>query len=640
MPGGAIKRLKWAMQKKIFFSLYIIAALCLLPGIYGPLLLDDAMHLDPIKNWLSTHDDTFRLIFGNQSGPFGRPVSILSFVINGLTTGIVVWPMKLTNLILHFATSLFLCKLLEYLFKRDLGLAAHAKVASFTAACLWLVLPQHISTVFYVIQRMTILATLFSVIACWLYVLARERIERDEKNNRFVWIGAVFFTLMSVLSKETGLLVPLYFLLIELVYFRPLPTKPRPAILTWGFRLGVVFPCLLVAAFLAFNPGFVLEPYVNRDFSMAERAMTQLSVLADYFASTFIPMTRSAGVFNDDFPIAHFISLHEVMLLLVGAGLIAAAISMRKSYPSFSAGIGLFFIGHLLESSIFSLEIYFSHRNYMPSIGLVVAAYGLGGGLLNKYPAALGSLKRVLPFAYAALFFTYALASFSRASIWSDNTSLMTHALKYHPESTRLRSELLLDALNSKRLDIALHHADAAMRVSSDNEKRSAQLWRILSYCYLQVSVPRSELEAFNNIRAADRITLATSTALGYVSAAAEVNACPNLDRLQLGAIINQWALNTVQPPESTVVWKAHLSAAKLMASGGDLEAGLVQAQWAFKDSQYDFDAGVLSLQLAGSLSNNQLSKDILKKMLATRSQYTNAQKLQLDTLKHEPGLR
>lgn len=620
------------MLKKMTWLLPAVAILVLLPALTGPVLLDDSIHLGPIIEWLSNRTNTFTLIFGNTSGPFGRPVSISSFVLNALTTGAQIWPMKLSNLLLHLVTGLCIAKLFFRLFKRDANLLEHAKVASIVAASLWLVLPQHISTVFYLIQRMTILATLFALLACWLYVVARERIERKQKNGVPLLFGVVALFTLSVLSKESGLLIPLYCLLIELVYFQPSTDNPRPKIIAWGFRLGVIYPFVLFVAYLAFNPAFVIAPFIDRPFSMPERAMTQISVMADYFASTFLPMVRSAGVFNDDFPIAHSFGLRELLISLAGLGLITAAIRFRKSYPSFSAGVGLFFIGHLLESSIFSLEIYFSHRNYLPSIGLVLATWGLIAGFLHRHKAATESFKYMLTLAYAGLFIAYSIASFNRASLWSDNGALMSHAQIHHPTSSRMRSELLLAALYSKRLDLALQQADIALQTSPANEKRGIQLWRILAYCYVRAPIPSHELQAFNSMPA-DRITLATNTALIYVSAAAEANACPGLDRKQLGILSSQWAINTVQPPYSQWVWKTHLASARLLASGGDLEAGFKQAQWAFKDSGYQFHAGVLAYQLANTLDDRKLADEVLLKLKANQSSYTDVQKNQLGQL-------
>ncbi len=621
------------MYKKTYAFLIIVAVIAILPAVNGPLLLDDTVHIDPIIEWLHARSNAFDLIFGNTSGPFGRPISILSFMLNAVTTGALVWPMKLTNLIIHLITGICLLKLFFRLFKRDENFLEYAKPASLAAAAIWLILPQHIATVFYVIQRMTELVTLFAVLACWLYVVARERMERNEKYYVFFLLGSVVFTVLAVLSKESGLLIPLYLLLIELIYFHPIVDQPRPKFVAWGFRLAVIYPSLIAAAYLALNPGYVLDGYIDREFTMPERVLTQISVLADYFASTFFPMMRSAGVFNDDFPISHSLSLSDIAILLGGIGLVAAAIKCRKTMPSFSFGIGWFFTGHILESSVFSLEIYFVHRNYLPSIGLVIATFGLIIGLLRLYPEHNASLKRTLPSIFIAFFLAYGAASFSRANLWSNNDSLMTHAQINHPTSSRMRSEILLAALYRQQLDVALHQAELSMQTATPNEKRTVQLWRILAYCYAQASQPETELEALSTMPA-DRITLATSTALDYVSAAAEANACPGLDRKGLGTLVNEWATNTVQPPDSTKVWKAHFAAARLLAASGDLAGGLRQARWAFEDSGFNFDIGILAFQLANSLDDAKAANEVLSELQAQKVNYTNVQQKNLTALR------
>jgi len=623
------------MLKKAFLFLPFITLLVFWPALSGPTLLDDSIHLDPIIQWLSNRADTSALIFGNASGPFGRPISIISFVLNALSTGGHIWPMKMTNLVIHLLTGLCLMKLYFRLFKRDANLAGHAKLASLVAASLWLILPQHVATVFYLIQRMTLLATFFAVLACLLYVIARERMQANRGQSIALFCGVVALTALSILSKESGLLVPLYCLLIECLYFRPTLENPRPKMIAWGFRFCVIYPGILVIAYLALNPGVILDGYIDRPFSMPERALTQLHVMVDYFASTFVPMVRSSSVYNDDFPIVHGIGISEICILLAFCALIMMAIRLRESMPSFSAGIGLFFIGHLLESSIFSLEIYFSHRNYLPSIGLMLAAWGLFAGLAARHPTALVSIKRAVPLIFAGLFVAYGFAGFNRARIWSDNAALMAQAQIMHPASSRLRSELLLNSLYAKHLDLALQQADIALRNAPANEKRSIQLWRILAYCFAQAPMSDSELKALYAMPA-DRITIATSTALGYVSAAAEVNACPGLDSKQLGLLASQWAINTVQPAYSPSVWKAHFASARLLASGGDLKTGFEQAKQAFYDSGYNFDAGVLAMQLANSLDDRQGADEITTVLTDNMARYTELQQSQLRALRKQ----
>ena len=94
---------------------------------------------------------------------------------NWLTTGDGVWPLKLTNLVIHL-----LCGVLVFLLSNKLLAGPVASlgrgrpwVALWIAAC-WLLAPMLVSTVLYVTQRMAALATLFSLAALLFYVHGRE----------------------------------------------------------------------------------------------------------------------------------------------------------------------------------------------------------------------------------------------------------------------------------------------------------------------------------------------------------------------------------------------------------------------------------------------------------------------------------
>ena len=63
-----------------------------LPGLSGPLLLDDLPHLDPL---IRDSGDAPEELFGNYilstSGPFGRPVAMATFIADAVTHGSDIW---------------------------------------------------------------------------------------------------------------------------------------------------------------------------------------------------------------------------------------------------------------------------------------------------------------------------------------------------------------------------------------------------------------------------------------------------------------------------------------------------------------------------------------------------------------------
>ena len=76
------------------------------------------------------------------------------------------------------------------------------------------------------------------------------------------------------------------------------------------------------------------------------------------------------------------------------------------------------------------------------------------------------------------------------------------------------------------------------------------------------------------------------------------------------------------------------MAAARLLASSGDLKTGYKQAVWAFNDSGYNFDAGLLAFQLANSLEDAKAAQEIMIRLVNNQQRYTDQQQLQLQALR------
>lgn len=143
-------------------------------GLSGDLVLDDAATLEPIarlaEGELTWHEALV------QHDNF-RPLSMASYVANWFVTGDGVWPLKLTNLVVHLICGVLVFLLSDRLLARPLAGVGQRRrwLALWIAAC-WLLAPLLVSTVLYVTQRMAALATLFSLAALLAYVCGRARI--------------------------------------------------------------------------------------------------------------------------------------------------------------------------------------------------------------------------------------------------------------------------------------------------------------------------------------------------------------------------------------------------------------------------------------------------------------------------------
>ena len=113
-------------------------------------------------------------VFSSNTGPSGRPISMLSFALNyAVFNTLSPFTLKLVNLLIHCLMGGlvfgFLRRLLSTATTLNLS-QRRAEWVALTAAGLWLLHPLHVSSVLYVVQRMEQLSALFSLLGLIAYL--------------------------------------------------------------------------------------------------------------------------------------------------------------------------------------------------------------------------------------------------------------------------------------------------------------------------------------------------------------------------------------------------------------------------------------------------------------------------------------
>lgn len=360
------------------------------PGVTGPLLFDDFINLSPlgdnggVRNWAAFKD----FVFGNPSGPTGRPLSMLSFLIDAQDWPPHIASFKYTNIMIHLLNGLLLCWLSAELF-RLLGVEQRrAALLGLLVAALWLLHPLNGSTTLYVIQRMTQLMTLFALASLICYIKGRQSLAAGASSGGALLCLSLFpFALASVLSKENGALILFLIVALESSVFRN--TARSPFFLLW-YRAGVLLPIAVFVMYLLLTLPDAIAGYEFRHFSMGERLLTQSRILFSYLAKVILPFNAGVSLLHDDFELSNslFSPLSTLFALLGLGGLIAAALYWRRSQPVLFLGITWYLIMHLLESTYMPLEMYFEHRNYLSMTGLIFTGVWLLDRLLQGDYAA------------------------------------------------------------------------------------------------------------------------------------------------------------------------------------------------------------------------------------------------------------
>ncbi|MCA9014255.1 MAG: hypothetical protein KDA77_02880, partial [Planctomycetaceae bacterium] len=205
--------------------LSLLTLLVYLPGIKGPFLLDDLVNLQQLGDGGGITDlrTALGFVFGNLSGPAGRPVSMLSFLLNARNWPAEVVSFKMTNLLIHVVNGLLIAWLSLLLFRVLKVSESRAGWSAFAVAACWLLHPLNVSTTLYVVQRMTQLMTLFSLAALIFFVKGRCVLESQPvRAILLMCIGLFPFGLLAVLSKENGALLLLAIAVLEFTLFNNL----------------------------------------------------------------------------------------------------------------------------------------------------------------------------------------------------------------------------------------------------------------------------------------------------------------------------------------------------------------------------------------------------------------------------------
>jgi hypothetical protein len=300
---------------------------------------------------------------------------------------------------------------------------------------LWLVHPLNLTSVLYIVQRMTSLATLFLVCGLCLYVAGRLRMLDNRRGLPLILTGLLVFGGLAIFSKENGVLLPLYMLVAEITLFRFRGSKGQAdKTVIIFFLITVAIPAALLLLYLAMHPGAILGGYSGREFTLTERLLTESRVLVFYLKMIIIPSITELGLYHDDIAVSHGLldpptTLYSMITL---AGLLLGALLLLKKRPLVSLGILWFFVGHVLESTLFPLEIAHEHRNYLADYGILLAAS------IAVTQAPLRRLAPLIRTATPLLFLIlFSSTTWLRASQWSDNINQAIYEARHHPESFR-----------------------------------------------------------------------------------------------------------------------------------------------------------------------------------------------------------
>ena len=402
-----------------------------------------------------------------------HPLTWLSHMLDVRLFGLDPGAHHLVNVLFHVANTVLLFGVLS----RMTG----APGRSLVVAALFAVHPLHVESVAWVAERKDVLSTFFGLLTLAAYV----RYAEWPRLRRYLPVALAFA--LSLLAKPMWVTLPFLLLVLDWWPLRRVegsnlaaaaegpetwPAPPRRLVVE-KLPLLALSAASSVATVVAQNRGGSLT---GMELGLWPRLANAVVSYARYLLETVWPYPLS--IFYP-YPVGGFPAWKVIGSLALLGGLTALAVREARRMPWLLAG-WLWFLGTLVP--VIGLvqvggQSMADRYTYMPIVGLFVA-------IVWTAHRVAGAWRGGLPLAAAAVAVLVALSGATSVQLghWSDHVRLFRHALEAGGESALVRGTLSEGLRRSGKLDEALVHARAAVRL----DPHSARLWNNLGVSSLE----------------------------------------------------------------------------------------------------------------------------------------------------------
>ncbi len=392
-----------------------------------------------------------------------RQVGYFSFALNYALGGENPVGYHLVNVIIHIVNSLLTFILIMEV-TRSLSKgqepATVFRYSAFLAALIFLVHPVQTQAVSYVTQRFTSLTTLFYLLAVFLYLSARNRLEHDRASGIAygLYAASLVSTALAMRTKEISFTIPFIIFMFEALLLTESRYKKRRFIFLLPFAITLaIIPLSIFGPDLGIigrSAGVADITRMEKLYDLTERSpfyylFTQFRAIVVYVRTLLLPVSLRVVY---DFPISH--SFFEARVLasflflvsLAGGGVYlwrrgrafqASDMPDRQeisiSYRLISLGIFWFFITLSVESSIIPIkDVIFEHRVYLPSVGFFMAISVVIMHLSGLIFRRANMLKIVVPALIIVV--PLSIGTYIRNNVWTDEIKLWDDVVRKSPD--------------------------------------------------------------------------------------------------------------------------------------------------------------------------------------------------------------
>lgn len=349
-----------------------------------------------------------------------------SFALNYHWNELDVRGFHIFNLIIHILTSFIVFLFIKKILSLSHLKSESYKIINFTAlfvAIIFSIHPIQTQAVTYIVQRMTSMSGLFYILSVYLYTLARQQQIKDKFSVKILlfYFFSLFSFILSIMSKQIAVTIPLALLLIEICFLRNKEGKASK-------KYIYIFLTILIVAFsiLAVTGNL---PRETDKITRLDYLITQFRVMVKYVQLLILPINQNLD-HDVDYSTA-FWRFQEVASFLFICLLIFISLFYYKKNKLITFGIAWFFITQALESTIFPISgLMYEHRLYLATMGYSLI-------LVTIIYHFLKNRRKFMFLLLILIAVSYGFATFQRNKVWKTKYTLWSDVVKKSPNKAR-----------------------------------------------------------------------------------------------------------------------------------------------------------------------------------------------------------
>jgi len=429
----------------------LVAFVAYFNSLFNGFVYDDARFIidsDVIKNV----NNIPRIFSENVCGLMGRssnyyrPLVPLMYMLTYHIFGLSPWAFHCVNILFHVGTCIVVYLIIDLLLHEPSQRKRNDFTSpAFIAALLFATHPIHTEAVAWISGIMDLSCGFFSLLTFYLFM---------RTNKGVIICASYFFSLVSfflaTLCKEPAVFLPL---ILFLYAFLITTERKKPLLNAMIKCIPYVF---VIAVYLSLRLYALkgLAPEKNpKELSFYEGVINIFFIFPKYVANLILPINLNVNYFLK--PISSVLSFNGVLsVLLTIVFLSCMFIALKRNKVAF---LGLVFIVITLLPALYlpalaqRVESAITDRYlYLPSLGFILVIAAL---LTEAEKVLRGQSKKILTILFSVIIVFYLTMTVVRNTVWKNNLTLWSDALRKSPESVWAHTNLGYALLNAGKTE-------------------------------------------------------------------------------------------------------------------------------------------------------------------------------------------